>query len=204
MNLRVRMLRCVTTGLVLLALAAIPAAQQQDKIGVCHRPPGNPSNVKLITVDADGLADHLSHGDHLSFEGGCYVYVAGPEDSIEAEQACIDDFGGHLASIHSEAEDDFISALVDPDAEGGITASIGGFEPGGFCGGPDAIYTWTDGSPWDYSNWRAPREPNCSGAGVVSAATQFWPNTNGTLSGWNDVPAEDPLDGFVCKYYPKH
>ena len=201
MNLRVRMLRHgVATGLVLLAFAAAAAAQ--DKVDVCHRPPDNPSNVKLITVGAAALADHLSHGDHLSFGEACYVHAFGPEDSSQAEQVCVDVYGGHLASIHSQAEDDFISALIDPSAIGGITASIGGFEPGGFCSGPDATYQWTDGTPWDFSNWRLTTwEPNCTGA---PAATQFWPNTNGYYSGWNDVPAGDPLGGFVCKYYPKH
>src|SRR5215204_1569683 len=67
---------------------------------------------------------------------------------------CVARIGGHLASIHSQAENNFVSALVDPRNIGGITASIGGTAPGGFCAGPTAAYAWTDGTPWDYENWR--------------------------------------------------
>jgi hypothetical protein len=151
-------------------------------------------------VAIGAVGSHLAHGDDLSFGGACYFHGVGPQDSAAAEQICVGTFGGHLASIHSQAEDDFVSALVDPAAVGGITASIGGSAAGGFCSGPAASYAWTDGSAWDFANWRSSTgEPNCSGA---PAAVQFWPNTNGGLSGWNDVPANAPLGGFVCKYTP--
>jgi len=143
--------------------------------------------------------------DYGVFGSACYVSVRGPENGIESEQACVADFGGHLASIHSQAEDDFISALVDPGAAGGITAYIGGEAPGPsflFLSGPSAAYLWTDGSPWDYENWRRTTgEPN--GSGPAPAGVQFWPNTNFGLSGWNDVPKSAPLGGYVCKYVPR-
>jgi hypothetical protein len=133
------------------------------------------------------------------FGDACFVFVAGSQDEPTAEQVCQSQFGGHLASIHSLAEDNFISHVVDPTATGGITAWIGGIAPGGFCAGPSATYAWTDGSPWNFQNWRTSTgEPNCSGA---PGCIQFWPNTNGTLSGWNDVPCSASLDGFVCEFY---
>jgi hypothetical protein len=152
----------------------------------CHRPTDNPDDFGV-------------------FGGACYASVRGPEDGFQSEQACIDDFGGYLASIHSQAEDDFISALVDPGAAGGITAYIGGEAPGPsfrFVSGPLVTYLWSDGSPWDYENWRRTTgEPN--GSGPAPAGVQFWPNTNGGLSGWNDVPKSAPLGGYVCKYAPR-
>jgi len=186
------------SGILILSLASVTAAA--DKVAICHRPPGNPSNVHIISVSSDDVAGHIGHGDHFSFGGFCYVVKPGDVDASTSEQACQDQFDGHLASIHSQAEDDFISQLVDPNADGGITARIGGVEPGGFCSGPAAIYHWTDGTTWDFANWRLTTgEPNCTGA---PASIQFWPNTNGSLSGWNDTPSGDGLGNFVCKYQP--
>lgn len=135
-----------------------------------------------------------------SFDDACYAFVPGDQDATVAEQDCVTQFGGHLASIHSQAEDNFISQLVDPTAAGNITAWIGGIAPGGFCSGPAASYAWTDGTPWDFQNWRSTTsEPNCTG---IPGCTQFWPDTNGFFSGWNDVPCDVSLNGFVCKFQP--
>src|SRR5262249_12725729 len=146
--------------------------------------------------------DHLAHGDHLAFGGSCFVFAVGPQNSVEAEQVCVNTLGGHLASIHSQAENAFVSALVDPQNVGGITAFIGGTEPAGLCAGTNTPYAWTDGTPWDFQNWR-PGEPNCSAA---PGAIQLWPTNaaNGFLSGWNDVPTDVSLNGFVCEYRPRH
>jgi hypothetical protein len=34
-----------------------------DKVTICHVPPGNPSNAHLITVSKNALQAHLDHGD---------------------------------------------------------------------------------------------------------------------------------------------
>ena len=39
-----------------------------DKVTLCHRPPGNPSNEHTITVGASAVPAHRAHGDHL---GAC-------------------------------------------------------------------------------------------------------------------------------------
>lgn len=39
-----------------------------DKITICHIPPGNPSNRKTITVGESAWAAHSGHGDH---RGAC-------------------------------------------------------------------------------------------------------------------------------------
>src|SRR5438128_2238687 len=48
-------------ALVIVGLA--PAAVAEDKVKVCHRPPGNALNYHTITISASALADHLAHGD---------------------------------------------------------------------------------------------------------------------------------------------
>ena len=59
---------------------------------------------------------------------------------------------------------------------------------------PD-IWIWSDGTPWDYSNW-APGEPNdLGGEDCVEIGLR-------NISGWNDQSCSKPglgLNGFVCK-----
>ena len=59
--------------LVLMAvvglLSAIPViSANEDKVTICHFPPGNPANQHMITVGASAVPAHLSHGD---FVGTC-------------------------------------------------------------------------------------------------------------------------------------
>lgn len=42
--------------------------QVDEKVVICHIPPGNPSNAQTITVGASAVNAHLSHGDTL---GAC-------------------------------------------------------------------------------------------------------------------------------------
>jgi len=41
---------------------ANPSANQyQEKVVICHRPPGNPSNAQTLTVSPQGAQNHLAH-----------------------------------------------------------------------------------------------------------------------------------------------
>src|SRR5215213_10692024 len=62
------MLLASVMGLVALMLAAAPAFAQQDRVTICHIPPGNPGNAHTITVGAPAVDAHLAHGDFL---GAC-------------------------------------------------------------------------------------------------------------------------------------
>lgn len=195
-----------TLALVVLVAAAAAvlsvssAFAKGHKVDICHRPPGNPDNVHVISISLEALPAHLAHGDHWSFGGACYVLVSDDVGLFfdQWEAHCADSFGGFLTSIHSDDEDDFVSFVVDPDATGGITALIGGFRVGACTYGVGWEGAWSDGSPWDYENWRASTsEPRCFDGPQI----QFWPNTNGGLSGWNDVPVL-PWRLAVCRYVP--
>ena len=39
--------------------------EDDEKVTLCHIPPGNPGNAKTITVGASAVAAHLAHGDTL-------------------------------------------------------------------------------------------------------------------------------------------
>jgi hypothetical protein len=42
----------------------------QEKITICHLPPGNPENMHTITISQNALQAHLAHGD---YEGECVL-----------------------------------------------------------------------------------------------------------------------------------
>lgn len=78
---------------------------------------------------------------------------------------------GHLVTITSPAEQDFVTSLGPP-----LDAWIGGFQPPG-SNEPDGGWTWITGEPWDYENWNT-GEPNDSGG---EDCAQWW-----TGNTWND------------------
>ena len=47
------------------AMADKPGTVNEDKFEICHIPPGNPDNAHTISIDVDGVEDHIGHGDIL-------------------------------------------------------------------------------------------------------------------------------------------
>ncbi|MEO8679774.1 MAG: Ig-like domain-containing protein [Vicinamibacterales bacterium] len=120
-----------------------------------------------------------------------YSFVPTHTTFTAAEAVCVA-AGGHLASVHSANENHFLSLLADPGQAGFITSYLGGVLS------VSAGWAWTDGSPWDYANWRA-GEPSGDGNAV-----QLWPDNNGVLSGWNDLSDSIILSdgGYLCNFAP--
>lgn len=44
-------------------------AQGNDKIVICHYPPGNPDNPQTISISVNALEAHLAHGDQIGVCG---------------------------------------------------------------------------------------------------------------------------------------
>jgi len=65
--------RIVYVAVALALVAAVFASQQMlqawaaDKVQICHVPPGNPQNGRVIEIGTDALPAHLGHGDCLRF-----------------------------------------------------------------------------------------------------------------------------------------
>jgi hypothetical protein len=63
-------------ALALTALAGLVASQPaavvagEEKVTICHIPPGNPDNAHTIVVGAPAVPAHLAHGDSLGECGG--------------------------------------------------------------------------------------------------------------------------------------
>ena len=78
----------------------------------------------------------------------CFKYFTTPRSPAAAEESC-QALGGHLASIHSLEEHNFVTGMASSDI----------FWIGGVDVNNNGTWEWTDGSSFDYSNWRA-GQPN--------------------------------------------
>jgi len=117
--------------------------------------------------------------------GHLYQLVRTPRgESVDWFQAAAaaSAMGGHLATIHSAAENEFVFALTGDSSKwpNYVGPWIGGFQPEGSCE-PACGWRWVNGEPWDWTNW-IPGEPN-DGCWTNEMAVAF----NLRSSGWNDM-----------------
>lgn len=112
--------------------------------------------------------------------------------------------GGHLASIRSVDENQFISNLVQAHpgatcgANLGVGPWIGARQPAG-SPEPAQGFLWGTCEPFGYTNWNA-GEPNDSGGDEEHV------HLDGTGPGgmvWNDKTGADRLQAFLVEYGPR-
>ncbi|KAK6754704.1 hypothetical protein RB195_013596 [Necator americanus] len=87
----------------------------------------------------------------VTFDGNQYGFFDHEASFDEAEEICVH-YGGHLVSIHSQAENDFVHSMTYPLTSHSYNEMVW---LGGRRASPpfDNQWTWTDGSPFDYTNW---------------------------------------------------
>ncbi len=61
---------CTSAVTKLVEVAVVSCGKNNDKIFICHAPPGNPGNASTICINANDIADHIAHGDCV---GSCNV-----------------------------------------------------------------------------------------------------------------------------------
>lgn len=102
-------------------------------------------------------------------------YVATPAAGWNAAEAFAQQLGGHLVSINSQAEQDFVWQNF---------GNLGGIDRRIWIGFSDAAsegsFQWSDGSSAKYTNWN-PGEPNNSGG------TEHYAELLGSSGRWNDL-----------------
>ncbi|MBN2476641.1 MAG: PEP-CTERM sorting domain-containing protein [Pirellulales bacterium] len=153
-------------------------------------------------------------------EGGndhCYepIIVSGGITWNAANDAAIA-AGGHLATITSAAEMDFVFSLVNSQAywnhpgpgHSNYGPWLGGFQPAG-SPEPEGNWQWVTGELFDYTNW-ATDQPNES-QNANEDSIHLWASGGGTPPPprpvWNDLPAigsaaAQPVS-YVVEYVPE-
>ena len=130
-----------------------------------------------------------------------FEYNANALSNRAAEEACRRS-GGHLASIHSQDEQDTVAALI-PDGAWPAGRAWNGFHDRHAEQGCDGLgFIWTDGSPTDYTNWDdgEPNDwlgggPHCDGTGGEDCTEMYHGGTS-----WNDLDCDTEMP-FVCKLW---
>ena len=95
---------------------------------------------------------------------------------------------GHLATLTSQAENNFVASLV-----GEKLAWLGGYHPAPQPN-PNAGWVWVTGEIWSYTDWAA-GEPN--GPGKIEDALSF---VGGGYGLWNDRSTLEQLPYFVVEF----
>ncbi len=149
--------------------------------------PGGPEVCNLQDDNCDGQVDEdpMCPGcvNVAASGGGTLAFCFKSRPWVDAETDCVA-LGGHLASIHSQAEHDEVVSGAYAVAGGewwiGLTDSAA-----------EGTFVWTDGTPLDFASWNA-GEPNNSGDEDCGHLASW-------VSGlWNDMPC-DAVANYVCR-----
>jgi len=116
-----------------------------------------------------------------------YVYIPTAKTFEDAETFCQDEFGTHLASIHDATQSSEIYSLSTEDAWLGLNDRDN-----------EGKWAWTDGSDYDYTNWK-PGEPNNLGDEDCTTSSHRWSRSRK----WNDFRCSSARP-FMCNRYPMH
>ena len=131
--------------------------------------------VVLVGV-GDTLADPVQWRVEDGGNGHWYEAVVNPYGPLEWSDAHFqaEAVGGYLATITSQAENDFVFGLVNDDTYWNQLPS--GYH-GPWLGGRQEWDTWdwgwVTGEPWGYTNW-APNEPNDDFGRTFENRMHFW------------------------------
>ncbi len=169
--------------------------------GTVNRPEAGDRLISLIAhLDKNGCTDDKvfyltvlqNQAEFYEYNGHYYRLVSQgrnwTEAKQEAEWSTHAGLQGHLASVTSEAENDFIAGLGSVDGYW-----LGGFQaPGG--SGPGENWQWITGEVFAYANWNS-GEPNNAGDEDENALIY-----NSNEGQWNDLPKGEGAAGYVIEY----
>ena len=114
------------------------------------------SNGVLDTCETGGGSPYAGAIQWTTAEGGNNHWYY-PLTTLQHWQPASDAagaIGGHLATVHSEAENTFVRTLLPATTY----YWIGGTQPVDSCE-PSCAWGWVSGEPWNYTNWDV-NEPN--------------------------------------------
>ncbi|MBX7208814.1 MAG: SUMF1/EgtB/PvdO family nonheme iron enzyme [Verrucomicrobiaceae bacterium] len=126
--------------------------------------------------------------DALSFGKSRYAWFSGAITWKEAKEKA-EALGGHLATITSAAEDNWVVSQFQTRIAPGKTFWIGGIQEK-----PNLPWAWVSGEKFDFTQWAA-SEPNNAKATGPKATPPYmlaYYSRPGTRMGWNDISESDP------------
>ncbi len=176
--------------------------------------PGEPSNfannehfLEMFIAgdwnDQPNSGNGLVHGFYVEYEvpaynpanGNYYDYVRTGAIDFDSAKAMAETMfyqgvQGHLATITSDEENDFISDTFDSKAWIGAYQDL--TDPN--YSEPDGGWKWVTGEPWGYDSWNT-GEPN-DGTGANEHYAEAW------VGLWNDkqLSGSDNVGGFFVEY----
>lgn len=134
------------------------------------------------SVDIDSQENMVQWGDHY------YQFFEEQLTWKEAKQKC-EELGGHLLTITSKEEQDFILSSSKHNAN--IKYWLGATDEK-----TEGDWKWITGESFDYVNWNDNQPDNKDGVeDYLVLNEELW------NFGWNDAPNEnDGLTGYICEY----
>lgn len=125
------------------------------------------------------------------------VRASAPISWTEARVAA-EALGGHLATVTSSSENDFIFSLVSRDRTAWGPTGTRGPWLGGVRPSKGAAWTWITGEPFTYESWFA-GEPN--NVGDANAYLAFF-DPNRLTPGWGDegLSGYDDVVSFIVEF----
>lgn len=138
-------------------------------------------NADIGTAADRNELDKYSYTEY-EFNGNTYAFIENEMLWNEAREVC-EKFGGHLAYINSEAEQEFITEITK-----NYYTALGGWDELS-----EGEWTWLDGSEMTFTNWRS-GEPNNS----YPHQNHLYINYSG--AGKWDNGYDNRMAPFVCEW----
>ncbi|MEE5993886.1 MAG: C-type lectin domain-containing protein [Oscillospiraceae bacterium] len=123
-----------------------------------------------------------------TFNGHTYAVIPYETDPITAQELC-EANGGHLVTITSQAEQDFVASLA-------ANVDYEQFWLGGSDNGSEGEWYWMNGETWDYTAWSTASEPNNGEGNGDENYLLMWRSRNYE---WGDAYGE--YDNHSTKLY---
>jgi uncharacterized protein len=101
---------CTATDSVFVNVVDVHCGNNNDKVLVCHIPPGNPANAHTICISENGVPAHLAHGCHL-----------GPCDPVPPDTT---DMGGVIVQISPNPMAEAASVRVRSNADQRVQVNL--------------------------------------------------------------------------------
>jgi formylglycine-generating enzyme required for sulfatase activity len=149
----------------------------------------NSARVAVLAVTAAVTANGALAGDAVQWrveDGGNGHWYRGITTALTQQQAIslASSQGGHLATITTDAENQFLAALNLPSSGGSISYWTGGIRANAGSGS----WSWITGEDWNYSNFDVSEPNGCCGADVRFTTFRTYDVQQGK---WDDTSSEN-------------